>query len=114
MLTNLPSPSPVYRLRATERLDARGEPVRDWQHPDRRVIPGAQIQQDTTGATERGSEITLSVAKTLLVRDGYDLTAGDRVEYLGKVYHLDGEPERVPLLSGGRHLEARLTAVTVQ
>ena len=107
MLSSLSGP-PVYRLRPAERVDSVGDVVRSWAEPDRARIPRAQVQEVSSREAD-GTVVRLDGERRLLV-DGPrpDLDATDRVEYLGEVWRVDGEPITKPGLAMGSHTVAKL------
>lgn len=114
MLTTSYFARPVYRLRAGEKTNARGETVPDWDNPTRTRIPRAQVQDQQSGAQITGDRLTMTTGWTLLITGTYDLLPTDRVEYAGGVWTIDGRPFTRSLMSGGTHTEARLKATEVR
>lgn len=107
MLGLLPGP-PVYRLRAVDRVDSVGDTVRDWAEPARDVLKGADVQEVSSREAD-GTIVRLDGERRLLI-DGPrpDLTATDRIEYLGEVWRIDGEPLTKPALAMATLTVARL------
>lgn len=107
MLGSIPGP-PVYRLRPAERVDSVGDTVRSWTDPNRVRLKGADVQEVSSREAD-GTVVRLDGERRLLI-DGPrpDLTATDRIEYLGEVWRIDGEPLTKPALAIGTTTVARL------
>lgn len=121
MLRETNRQSPVYLLRPSETTDSYGEPVYDWATPVRLVIPGAELQRNSTEdkdlatgtQTDRlGKMIATGRGPEMLI---YSLVnESSRIEQDGKVWRVTGEPNiKQGLINGNTHLTASLTRTTV-
>jgi head-tail adaptor len=104
MLIDRPG-APVYLLRARTRLDTYGDPVEDWDDPERILIPGAVIQ--SVASTEEGGDLTHT--RNLFCRGALDVTAEDRIEAEGQVWRVDGDARVRHGLSVGTYTRLRLS-----
>lgn len=81
----------VIRLRpGTKTL--RGSEVQDWSDPERLEIRGCSVQPAGTLLSEDGRVLGLSDGATAYLPAAADVRAGDRIEYKGDVYEIDGAP----------------------
>ncbi len=81
----------VTRLRATT-ITQRGSVIPDWSNPDRLAIPGCSMQPAGTSLTQDGRVQGTTDGYTCFLPPGADVLAGDRIEYGGNVYTINGEP----------------------
>lgn len=81
----------VTRLRATT-ITQRGSEIPDWSNPDRLAIPGCSMQPAGTSLTQDGRVQGTTDGYTCYLPPGADVLAGDRIEYGGNVYTINGEP----------------------
>lgn len=81
----------VTRLRATT-ITQRGSVIPDWSNPDRLAIPGCSMQPAGTSLTQDGRVQGTTDGYTCFLPPGADVLAGDRIEYDGNVYTINGEP----------------------
>lgn len=81
----------VTRLRATT-ITQRGSEIPDWTGPDRLEIHGCSMQPAGTSLTQDGRVQATADGYTCFLPPGADVLAGDRIEYAGKVYTINGEP----------------------
>lgn len=81
----------VIRLRATA-ITQRGSEIPDWSSPDRLEIPGCSMQPAGTSLTQDGRVQGTTDGYTCYLPPGADVLAGDRIEYGGNTYTINGEP----------------------
>lgn len=81
----------VIRLRAAI-ITQRGSEIPDWTNPDRLEIPGCSMQPAGTSLTQDGRVQGTTDGYTCYLPPGADVIAGDRIEYGGNVYTINGEP----------------------
>ena len=81
----------VTRLRATI-ITQRGSEIPDWSNPDRLTITGCSMQPAGTSLTQDGRVQGTTDGYTCYLPPGADVLAGDRIEYDGNVYTINGEP----------------------
>lgn len=122
MLRETNRQSPVYLLLPTPSTDSYGDPLDDWANPLRIIIPGAEIQRNTTEdkdvatgtQTDRlGKMIATGRGPEMLVYS--QVTSASRIEQDGKVWRITGEPNiKQGLINSNTHLTASLTRTTVE
>lgn len=69
----------------------RGTTVADWSSPSRKTVRGCSVQPDATStdmASDRDAQATESC--TVYLPPDTDVQAGDRVEWDGDVWEIDG------------------------
>ena len=81
----------VTRLRPTI-ITQRGSEIPDWEDPDRLEIQGCSMQPAGTSLTQDGRVQGTSDGYTCFLPPGADVQAGDRIEFGGVVYTINGEP----------------------
>ena len=82
----------VYRLRAGTKTE-RGSTVPDWNNPNRLMIEGCSVQPAATSSTTDGRVLGVSENLTAYLPENADVKAGDRIEYDGKIYQINGKPK---------------------
>lgn len=98
----------ITRIRPTETTE-RGSTVYDWSDPDRLVIDGCSVQPASTALTQDGRVQGITDGLTVYAPADADVQAGDRVEYAGNVYTINGDVLRWPSPSGSLdHLHINL------
>lgn len=78
----------------------RGTDVPDWENPDRLTIEHCSVQPSTTALEQEGRVLGISEGMNAYMPPSADVQAGDRIEYEGGVYLIDGEPKRMNSASG--------------
>lgn len=121
MLRETNRQSPVYLLIPSQATDSYGDPISGWDNPTRIVIPGAEIQRNTTEdkdlptgtQTDRlGKMIATGRGPEMLIYS--QITESSRIEQDGKVWRITGEPNiKQGLINSNTHLTASLTRTTV-
>lgn len=81
----------ITRLRAAI-ITQRGSEIPDWTNPDRLTIHGCSMQPAGTSLTQDGRVQGTTDGYTCYLPPGADVIAGDRIEYGGNVYTINGEP----------------------
>lgn len=81
----------VTRLRPTV-ITQRGSEIPDWSNPDRLEIPGCSMQPAGTSLTQDGRVQGTTDGYTCYLPPGADVMAGDRIQYRGGTYTINGEP----------------------
>lgn len=84
--------SPVYRLRAVIGTDSYGDPAESWDGPGRTPIRGARWEDVTSVEIDGQVRALIRSERTLFAPGAADLTANDRVEILGEVWRVEGDP----------------------
>ena len=71
--------------------DVRGSLVRDWASAETHTLTGCSVQPSSTASNfEREEQVT--DRWQLYAPPGSDLLTGDRVEFQGTTYDIDGAP----------------------
>lgn len=73
-------------------VDARGSKVRDWNNAATHRIGGCSVQPAATGSDEFNRAEQSTNRWTLYAPPGTDVQRGDRVEFGGTMYEVDGTP----------------------
>ena len=80
----------VTRYRPATR-EVRGSTVFDWDNASHETIKNCNVQQSGTSLDQQGRFAVMD-GLTLYAPPGSDIQAGDRIEYAGKTYVIDGDP----------------------
>ena len=70
---------------------SRGSTVADWANATRRTLANVQITPESTAQDRDGRVVNVSDRFRLRARYGADIQAGDRVEWNGATYEVDGD-----------------------
>ena len=81
----------IIRIRPTTK-EARGSTIPDWNNPDRLTIKGCSVQPAGTSLTQDGRIQGITDGYTCYAPPGIDVKAGDRIQYNGNDYTINGEP----------------------
>ena len=82
----------VTRIRAGTK-ESRGSTIPDWANVTRLEISGCSVQPSSTSLSQDGRILGVSEGYTVYLQPGTDVLAGDRIEYDGNVYTINGEPK---------------------
>ena len=74
-------------------ITSRGSAIPDWNNADSLEITGCSVQPASTGLSQDGRVLGLSEGLTVYLPPGSDVKAGDRIEYDGDVYTINGKPK---------------------
>ena len=69
----------------------RGVTIPDWANETKETISGCSVQPSGTSLDQQGRFAVMD-GLTLYAPAGSDIKAGDRIEYGGKTYTIDGDP----------------------
>lgn len=97
----------VTRIRPTTKT-TRGSNVPDWSNPDRLVISGCSVQPASTDLFQDGRVLGILDGMTCYMPPGADVQEGDRIEFDGNVYTIDGAPRKWPAAGNLAHTQLRL------
>lgn len=89
----------VIRIRPGAKL-SRGSEIPDWESATRAIIPGCSVQPAATSLSQDGRVLALTDGLTAYLPADADVKAGDRIEYAGNVYVINGAPRVWPSASG--------------
>lgn len=70
----------------------RGSTVPDWDNVEKTTVGGCSVQPAGTSLSEDGRVLGISDGLTAYLPEGVAVVAGDRVEYGGETYTINGEP----------------------
>lgn len=73
---------------------SRGSTIPDWNNVSELVIGGCSVQPGTTELSQDGRVLGVLDGLTAYLPPDADVMEGDRIEYDGKVYTIDGMPKR--------------------
>lgn len=75
--------------------ESRGSTIPDWSEDKitKLVISGCSVQPASTSLSQDGRVLGISEGLTAYLPEGTDVKAGDRIEYNGKLYTINGEPK---------------------
>ena len=79
----------------------RGSEVPDWATATTLTITGCSVQPSGTSLSQDGRVLALTDGLTAYLPADADVKAGDRIEYAGEVYVINGAPRAWPSASGG-------------
>lgn len=97
----------VIRIRPTYK-NVRGSSVPDWSNPDRKVISGCSVQPASTDLSQDGRVLGILDGMTCYMPPAADVVEGDRIEYEGILYTIDGAPRVWPAVANLAHKQLRL------
>lgn len=93
-------------------VDERGTRVRDWTYAQTHFVKGCSVQPARTETDDRASRARATATSAVIYcPPGADVEAGDRIEFDGAKYEVQGEPlpQRSPF-GGCDHLLVNVTA----
>ena len=92
----------IVRIRPGEK-ESRGSTIPDWS-PDKvnkLTIKRCSVQPATTSLSQDGRVLGISDGMTLYAPANADIIAGDRIQFGGNTYTINGDPRRWPSATGG-------------
>lgn len=72
----------------------RGSDVRDWDNTDEVEIGGCSMQPGGNTLSQNNHELGLFDGYTCYAPITADIQAGDRIEFNGEIFEINGEPNR--------------------
>lgn len=97
----------VTRLRAGTKTE-RGSTVPDWSNINTKDIEGCSMQPASTSLSTDGRVMAISDEYALFAPAGADIIDGDRIQYKGIVYAIQGKVREQPAAMRLDHIEIRL------
>ena len=97
----------ITRIRPGTRTE-RGSTVPDWDNASRLDISESLVQPATTALSQDGRVLGVTDGLTVCVPVDSDIKAGDRIEYLGDVYTINGDPMRWVGVGKLEHMQLNL------
>ena len=73
-------------------VDSRGTKVRDWANAASFAVNGCSVQPSTSSRDFDGRTTQVTEEWTLYAPPGSDLQAGDRIEWNGLTFEINGAP----------------------
>lgn len=86
----------------------RGSVVPDWENVDRLVINNCSVQPSSTSLSQDGRVLGVQDGLTVYAQAGIDVAAGDRIQYGGNVYTINGDPLDWPAAGTLQHIQLNL------
>jgi hypothetical protein len=83
----------ITRIRPGSKV-SRGSAIPDWDNVSTLTIGGCSVQPGTTDLSQEGRVLGILDGLTCYLPEGADVQEGDRIEYDGNVYTIDGSPRR--------------------
>lgn len=97
----------ITRLRPGKKVE-RGSTIFDWNDPDRLDIAGCSVQPASTGLSQDGRVLGVTDGLTVYAPEDADVQAGDRIEFGGAVYEINGDPLVWPGAGRLAHIQLNL------
>lgn len=97
----------VVRIRPGTK-ELRGSAVPDWDNVTTAEVSGCSMQPASTSLSTDGRVLGLLDEYTLYAPANSDIEAGDRIEFDGKVYEINGDVRNQPAALRLEHIEIRL------
>lgn len=97
----------ITRIRPGTKSE-RGSTVYDWTNPDRLEIKECSVQPAGTSLTQDGRVQGVMDGLTVYAPEDADVQAGDRIEYQGRVYTINGDPLIWPGVARMQHMQLNL------
>ena len=98
----------ITRIRPGTKQE-RGSTVFDWSNPDTLDIPECSVQPSSTSLSQDGRVLGVQDGLTVYAPVTADVRAGDRIEYAGTVYAINGDPLVWPGVARMQHIQLNLT-----
>lgn len=87
----------------------RGSDVPDWDHADRLEVGNCSVQPASTTLSQDQRVLGISDGLTVYAPPMADVIEGDRIEYAGSIYTINGKPLQWPSATGGLdHIQLNL------
>ena len=87
----------------------RGSTVPDWDNTSSATIDGCSVQPASTSLSQDGRVQGITDGLTVYAPEDADVAAGDRIEYGGNVYTINGDPLLWPGAGRLAHMQLNLT-----
>lgn len=97
----------ITRIRPGTKTE-RGSTVFDWSNPDRLDIPECSVQPASTSLSQDGRVLGVMDGLTVYAPVTADVRVGDRIEWNGGIYTINGEPLIWPGVARMQHIQLNL------
>ena len=97
----------VTRIRPGTK-DSRGSTIPDWTKASTLTIEGCSMQPASTSLSEDGRVLGISDIYTLFAPPDADIEAGDRIEFDGRTYAVEGDVRIQPAAHRLQHKQISL------
>lgn len=98
----------ITRIRPGTKTE-RGSSVPDWENATRLDIGECLVQPATTSLSQDGRILGVTDGMTACAPVDADIKPGDRIEYLGDVYAINGDPMLWVGVGKLEHMQLNLT-----
>lgn len=95
--------------RAKTTTTSRGSEVPDWTNTDKTTVSGCSIQPASTSLSQDGRILGIADGWTAYVPEGTDVKAGDRIEFDGQIFEINGAPRKWTGPMRTSHIQLNLT-----
>lgn len=95
-------------VRPKKTTTSRGSEVPDWSDAKKTTVTGCSIQPASTSLSQDGRVLGINDGWTAYVPEGTDVKAGDRIEFDGETYDINGEPRKWTGPSRTSHIQLNL------
>jgi len=83
----------IVRIRPGTKTE-RGSTVPDWTNASRLTIPHCLVQPASTELSQDGRILGVTDGLAVCASVDSDILPGDRIEYMGDTYIIDGDPQK--------------------
>lgn len=97
----------VTRIRPGTKT-SRGSTMPDWDNVTSATISGCSVQPATTSLSQDGRVLGILDGMTCYLPEGSDVQDGDRIQYGGETYTIDGAPRVWPTAGNLAHIQINL------
>lgn len=97
----------ITRIRPSTQT-VRGTVIPDWDSAATLDIGGCSVQPASTSLSEDGRILGIADLYTLFAPPSSDIQTGDRIQFNGKVYTIDGEVRVQPSANSLDHIQISL------
>lgn len=95
-------------VRAKKTTTSRGSEVPDWSDTTTTTVTGCSIQPASTSLSQDGRILGIADGWTAYVPEGTDVKAGDRIDFDGESFAINGEPRKWAGPSRTSHIQLNL------
>ena len=95
-------------VRAKTTTTSRGSEVPDWTNTEKTTVTGCSIQPASTSLSQDGRVLGINDGWTAYVPEGTDAKAGDRIEFDGQTFEINGAPRKWTGPSRTSHIQLNL------